>query len=108
MNNVLAKIYTTKQRLDAGFRVDEIGTLLLEQPAQLASPTRPWERAAALEGVFSATLYVQSASDLTSSDVAVTEDPATGQARQWRVLSHANTGPEWRLELTNREVRRAP
>lgn len=107
MNNVLARVYTTKQRLDAGFPVDEIGTLLLEQPAQLSSPVRPWERAAALEGVFSATLYVQSADDLTLADVAITEDPASGQTRQWRVLSHANTGPEWRLELSSREVRRA-
>ncbi|PZA08639.1 hypothetical protein [Meiothermus sp. Pnk-1] len=108
MNNVLARIYTTKQRLDAGFRVDEIGALLLEQPAQLVSPTRPWERAAALEGIFSATLYVQSAEDLTPSDIAVTEDLASGQSRQWRILRHANSGPEWRLELASREVRRGP
>lgn len=106
MNNVMAKIYTTKQRLEAGFPTDEVGTLLLEGPAQLASPARPWERAAALEGVFSATLYVQSAEDLTPSDIAVTEDPMSGQSRQWRILRHANSGPEWRLELTGREVRR--
>ncbi|ADH63104.1 hypothetical protein Mesil_1207 [Allomeiothermus silvanus DSM 9946] len=108
MNNVIAKIYNTKQRLEAGFLTDETGSLLLEQPAQLSSPTRPWERAAALEGVFSATLYVQSAEDLTQSDLAVTEEPISGQTRQWRVLSHANSGPEWRLELSSREVRRGP
>jgi hypothetical protein len=108
MNNVLAKIYTTKQQLNAGFPTDEGGTLLLEGPAQLSSPTRPWERAAALEGVFSATLYVQSAQDLTPSDIAVIEDPTSGQSRQWRILRHANSGPEWRLELASREVRRGP
>lgn len=108
MNNVRARIYSTKLRLDAGFPTDAVGTLLLAGPAQLSNPTRPWERAASLDGVFSATLYVQSANDLTKSDVAITEDLATHHMREWRVISHANTGSEWRLELTHREVRHAP
>jgi hypothetical protein len=107
VTNVLARVYNSKQRLKAGFPVDETGTLLLEQPAQLSSPTRPWERAAALDGVFSATLYVHSAAALGQADVVITEDPATGETRQWRAVSHANSGTEWRFELAGREVRRA-
>lgn len=107
MNNVLARVYSAKQKLDAGFPVSAIGTVLFDGPAQLSMPTRPWERAASLDGVFSATLYAQSANDLTQSDAVVTEDPRTHKVREWRVISHANAGLEWRLELSHREVRRA-
>jgi hypothetical protein len=103
MTNVVARIYRGDTQLEAGFPRLEEAELLLEQPAHLASPTRPWERAAALEGLFNATLYLLTASDLSQADWVETEDPA-GQAALWRIVSHSNAGPDWRLNLIRREV----
>lgn len=103
MNNVVVRVYRGELRLEAGFAKREDAELLLEGIAQLSSPSRAWERAAALEGMFDAALYLHAPVDLSQADWAEVEH-TDGRTRLWRVVSHSNSNYEWRLNLAAREV----
>jgi len=100
---IVAQIHRAEQVLEAGYPASEnptllYDTLLYEGPAHLASPRRPWERAAALEGLFDAILHIHTATDLLAADWVVVETD------RWRVVAIGRSGPNWRLDLKRREV----
>jgi len=95
---IVAQIHRVEQVLEAGYPTSDNPTLLYEGPAYLSSPRRPWERAAALEGLFDGTLYVHTATDLAAADWAVVDTD------QWRVVAVGKSGTNWRLDLKRREV----
>jgi len=95
---IVAQIHRAEQVLEAGHTASENSTLLYEGPAHLASPRRPWERAAALEGLFDAILHVHTATNLLVADWVVVETD------RWRVVAIGKSSTNWRLDLKRREV----
>jgi hypothetical protein len=98
--NCVVKISSTQDVLDHGQRVDATSTLLYEGPAFVAGPSRQWERAAALEGAFGASLYAHTSVDLTNAKtVEIVEHPMQGI---WDVVSVSPVLNEWRFVIGRR------
>jgi len=71
-------------------------------PAYLASPRAAWQKAAALEGMLSATLHIHTAVDLrTAKQVTIADHVQSGV---WHVAQNgvSGAGREWTLTLTRR------
>jgi hypothetical protein len=101
MNTVVAQVYQGIELLKEGFPAGTQRRLLYAGPARLSMPARAWQRTAALEGIYSGTLHVLSAADLTKAD-----EVAVGE-QVWKVLGHSNSANQWRLDLSVREVSHA-
>lgn len=97
------RVYSAEQKLEGGWPTRERSTLLYDGPGYLTSPTRAWQRAAALEGIYGGSVLLHSSEDLTRADWVEVENEY-GHATRWRVLGSAQSGFEWRLEVSSREI----
>lgn len=90
-----ASIEQRPETLDSGWPAGTgAPTVLYVGPAELASPSKSWEQAAALEGVITGSLIVQSAADLTQATHVVVDSSET-----YRVASAEREGYVWTLRL---------
>jgi len=102
MVNCTVTVYKDVDVLDNGHRgaAAPQSTQLFKGPAYLASPTRSWERQAALEGVITGDLHVHTHVNLNpATRVTVERHHSAGE---YQVLASAPTSSEWRLTLGRR------
>jgi len=104
VTNCTVTIEDVKDTLTAGQRTaaGETATELYAGPAYLASPRAAWQKAAALEGLLSATLHIHTAIDLRNAkQVTIAEHIQSGT---WHVAQNgvSGAGSEWTLALTRR------
>jgi len=100
--NCVVTVYKDVDVLDNGHRgaAAPQSTQLFKGPAYLASPTRSWERQAALEGVITGDLHVHTHVNLNpATRVVVAGHDSAGE---YQVLGAAVTSREWRLSLGRR------
>lgn len=104
MTNCTVTIRDVQDTLDAGQRTSagETTSDLYAGPAYLASPRAAWQKAAALEGLLSATLHIHTATDLRNAKQVVIANNV--QAGTWHVAQNgvSGAGSEWTLALTRR------
>ena len=97
MNAVTVQIFSEEQVLEVGFPKTLTETPLYNGPARLSAPAGQFEKAAALDRVFDATLNIHTATNLKGADSAVIS------GEPWRVVGQNNSGYYWRLELRRRD-----
>lgn len=104
MTNCTVTIQDVRDTLDAGQRTSagQVASELYAGPAYLASPRAAWQKAAALEGLLSATLHVHTAIDLRNAKQVELANHI--QAGTWHVAQNgvSGAGREWTLALTRR------
>jgi len=108
MINCTCRIYATTAMLKAGQRTGDQSSLLYAGPAYLSSPSRSWQKAAALEGVFAGTLHVHTRTDLSAARrIEIAENI---QAGTWDVAEAgtASAGTQWNIPLSRRKFTPRP
>ena len=98
--NCVAQVFKDEDVLDHGHRASETATPLWEGPAYLSSPSRSWEREAALEGAISGQLHAHTTVNLSVATRVVVERHAL--EGEYQVLGSEPTSSEWRLTLGRR------
>jgi hypothetical protein len=97
VNAVTVQVFSEEQVLESGFPKTLTVTPLYNGPARFSAPAGQFEKAAALDRVFDATLNIHTASNLETADSAI----ISGQP--WRVVGQNSSGYYWRLELRRRD-----
>lgn len=104
--NCFARIERREQQRHAGHRLGAAPAsveILYDGPAHITSPTREWERIAALEGAITAQLHVESGIDLLLANSAVVRDhPAYSGDYEVRGVASSGVGTRYSFVLGKR------
>ena len=98
--NCVVQVFKDEDVLDHGHKASESSAPLWQGPAFMASPSRSWEREAALEGAISGQLHAHTTVNLSVATRVVVERHTL--AGEYQVLESALAGSEWRLTLGRR------
>lgn len=104
MKNCTVKIYDAMDVLESGQRVaDKTQTnAVYEGPATISTPTRAWQQAAAIEGIFSAVLSVHTRDNLLKAKLVLVDNNSMSGLYTVAQDGVNGEGTNWTLFLSRR------